>query len=253
MQIPRRALVDRCRRRFDREDRRRRTAVGSKVPARTQDRRVITAAANCRPSPTATSCSATSTPTTSWAAPASAASRPERAITKRIAEPLGISPGSGLADQGLIDGTMGQEMYRICALTSGQDPRDFVLFALGGRAGARGRLRRGQPTSRASRRSRSRACSARSHAHDGYRAELRPQRRSQPVLVLGARLHGRERREVQQGRRRSHENEPARHGRRRLSTSPGSRCSSRCRCATPSSARRCRCRRRASSCAMSAT
>jgi N-methylhydantoinase A/acetophenone carboxylase len=27
---------------------------------------------------------------------------------------------------------MGQEMYRICALMSGQDPRDFVLFALGG-------------------------------------------------------------------------------------------------------------------------
>jgi N-methylhydantoinase A/oxoprolinase/acetone carboxylase beta subunit len=27
---------------------------------------------------------------------------------------------------------MGQEMYRICSLTSGQDPRDFVLFAMGG-------------------------------------------------------------------------------------------------------------------------
>jgi N-methylhydantoinase A len=57
----------------------------------------------------------------------------ERAITKHIAEPLGISlMDAAWQIKGLIDGTMGQEMYRICALTSGQDPRDFVLFALGG-------------------------------------------------------------------------------------------------------------------------
>ena len=61
------------------------------------------------------------------------AARAEAAIRSHIAEPLGKSVIEAAWDiKRLIDGYMGQEMYRICALTSGQDPRDFVLFALGG-------------------------------------------------------------------------------------------------------------------------
>jgi N-methylhydantoinase A len=59
--------------------------------------------------------------------------RAEAAIRTAIAEPLGISVTEAAWNiKRLIDGYMGQEMYRICALTSGQDPREFVLFALGG-------------------------------------------------------------------------------------------------------------------------
>ena len=61
------------------------------------------------------------------------AARAEEAITKHIAEPLGIPLlEAAWRIKQLIDGYMGQEMYRICTLISGQDPRDFVLFALGG-------------------------------------------------------------------------------------------------------------------------
>ncbi len=61
------------------------------------------------------------------------AARAEAAIRSHIAAPLGKSVVEAAWDiKRLIDGYMGQEMYRICALTSGQDPRDFVLFALGG-------------------------------------------------------------------------------------------------------------------------
>ncbi|MBM3485209.1 MAG: hydantoinase/oxoprolinase family protein [Alphaproteobacteria bacterium] len=57
----------------------------------------------------------------------------ERAVRTKIAEPLGVPLEEAAWNiKRLIDGFMGQEMYRICALTSGQDPRDFVLFALGG-------------------------------------------------------------------------------------------------------------------------
>jgi N-methylhydantoinase A len=59
--------------------------------------------------------------------------RAEAAIRTAIAEPLGLSVTEAAWNiKRLIDGYMGQEMYRICALTSGQDPREFVLFALGG-------------------------------------------------------------------------------------------------------------------------
>jgi len=61
------------------------------------------------------------------------AERAERAIASKIAEPLGLSTvDAAWRIKCLVDGIMGQEIYRICALTSGQDPRDFVLFALGG-------------------------------------------------------------------------------------------------------------------------
>lgn len=61
------------------------------------------------------------------------AARAEEAIRAKIAEPLGISSVEAAWNiKRLIDGFMGQEMYRIAALTSGQDPREFVLFALGG-------------------------------------------------------------------------------------------------------------------------
>ena len=59
--------------------------------------------------------------------------RSESVIRKNIAAPLGISTIEAAWNiRSLIDAFMGHEMYRICAFTSGQDPRDFVLFALGG-------------------------------------------------------------------------------------------------------------------------
>ncbi len=59
--------------------------------------------------------------------------RAEEAIAKHIAAPLGITTvEAAWRIKQLIDGYMGQEMYRICTLISGQDPRDFTLFALGG-------------------------------------------------------------------------------------------------------------------------
>lgn len=62
--------------------------------------------------------------------------RATEAIDKKIAKPLGLSVlEAAWQIKRLIDGVMGQEMYRICSLTSGQDPRDFVLFSMGG-AGA---------------------------------------------------------------------------------------------------------------------
>ena len=62
-----------------------------------------------------------------------AVGRAEAAIAKHIAEPLGVSVlQAAWQIKQIIDGYMGQEMYRICALISGQDPREFVLFALGG-------------------------------------------------------------------------------------------------------------------------
>lgn len=64
------------------------------------------------------------------------AARAERAIRETVAEPLGIAPlEAAWRIKKLIDGTMGQEMYRICALMSGEDPRAFSALALGG-AGA---------------------------------------------------------------------------------------------------------------------
>lgn len=64
------------------------------------------------------------------------ADRARDALERQVAEPLGISViEAAWQTKRLIDGIMGQEMYRICSLTSGQDPRDFVLFAMGG-AGA---------------------------------------------------------------------------------------------------------------------
>ncbi|MBI5911657.1 MAG: hydantoinase/oxoprolinase family protein [Betaproteobacteria bacterium] len=61
------------------------------------------------------------------------AKRAERAIAAKIADPLGLSIiDAAWRTKSLIDGIMGQEIYRICALNSGQDPREFVLFALGG-------------------------------------------------------------------------------------------------------------------------
>jgi N-methylhydantoinase A len=62
--------------------------------------------------------------------------RAAEALERQIAKPLGISVVEAAWQiKRLIDGIMGQEMYRICSLTSGQDPREFVLFAMGG-AGA---------------------------------------------------------------------------------------------------------------------
>jgi N-methylhydantoinase A len=59
--------------------------------------------------------------------------RSREALEREIAKPLNISVVEAAWQiKRLIDGIMGQEMYRICSLTSGQDPREFVLFAMGG-------------------------------------------------------------------------------------------------------------------------
>lgn len=61
------------------------------------------------------------------------AARAERAIREKIADPLGLHVEEAAWNiKRLVDGHMGQEMYRITALNSGQDPQDFTLFALGG-------------------------------------------------------------------------------------------------------------------------
>ena len=58
--------------------------------------------------------------------------RAERALTRRIAEPLGIDvTEAAVRVRRLIDGVMGQEIYRQTAL-EGHDPRDFTMFAFGG-------------------------------------------------------------------------------------------------------------------------
>ncbi|QIN79987.1 hydantoinase/oxoprolinase family protein [Rubrobacter marinus] len=62
--------------------------------------------------------------------------RSRRAIEEKVARPLGLSIEEAAWNiKKIVDGFMGQEMYRICALISGQDPREFAVFALGG-AGA---------------------------------------------------------------------------------------------------------------------
>jgi len=59
--------------------------------------------------------------------------RAEAAIRERIAAPLGIDVYTAAWNiKHLVDGIMGQEIYRIAALTSGLDLREFTLFAMGG-------------------------------------------------------------------------------------------------------------------------
>ncbi|MGI8516197.1 MAG: hydantoinase/oxoprolinase family protein [Acidimicrobiia bacterium] len=56
----------------------------------------------------------------------------ERAIKRRIAEPLNIDvEEAALRIRRIVDGVMGQEIYKQTAL-KGHDPREFVMFALGG-------------------------------------------------------------------------------------------------------------------------
>jgi N-methylhydantoinase A len=62
--------------------------------------------------------------------------RAYEALERAIARPLGLSViECAWQVKRLIDGIMGQEMYRICSFTAGHDPREFVLFSMGG-AGA---------------------------------------------------------------------------------------------------------------------
>lgn len=57
----------------------------------------------------------------------------EAAITEHVARPLGLTlEEAAWAIKALVDGTMGQEIYRITALHSGYDPREFTLLCLGG-------------------------------------------------------------------------------------------------------------------------
>ncbi len=58
--------------------------------------------------------------------------RAERALRRHIALPLGIDVAeAALRVRRLIDGVMGQEIYRQTAL-AGYDPREFTMFAFGG-------------------------------------------------------------------------------------------------------------------------
>jgi N-methylhydantoinase A/acetophenone carboxylase len=55
------------------------------------------------------------------------------AIREKVAEPLGTDVTTAAWNmKQLIDGFMGQEIYRIAALSSGMDPREFTIFAFGG-------------------------------------------------------------------------------------------------------------------------
>lgn len=59
--------------------------------------------------------------------------RAEKAIVERVAKPLGITAYEAAWNiKRLVDGMMGQEIYRIAAQMSGLDPREFVAFAYGG-------------------------------------------------------------------------------------------------------------------------
>jgi N-methylhydantoinase A/acetophenone carboxylase len=56
-----------------------------------------------------------------------------KAIHDHVAVPMGVDDHTAAwSIKQLVDGNMGQEMYRITAMTSGLDPRDFVILALGG-------------------------------------------------------------------------------------------------------------------------
>ena len=58
--------------------------------------------------------------------------RAERAIRRKVADPLGIDViEAALRIRRLVDGTMGQEIYKQTAL-KGFDPREFSMFAFGG-------------------------------------------------------------------------------------------------------------------------
>jgi len=64
------------------------------------------------------------------------ADRATAEVQRKIAEPLGMDLHTAAwSVKQIVDGMMGQEIYRIAALTSGLDPRDFTMFAFGG-AGA---------------------------------------------------------------------------------------------------------------------
>ena len=80
-----------------------------------------------------TSCSATSIPRTSSAVRCRSASvTPVVRMQRRVADPLGIDVDEAAQRvRRLIDGLMGQEIYRQTAL-KGYDPRDFTMFAFGG-------------------------------------------------------------------------------------------------------------------------
>jgi N-methylhydantoinase A len=56
----------------------------------------------------------------------------ERAIRRRVADPLGLDVAeAALRIRRIVDGMMGQEIYKQTAL-KGHDPRDFTMFAFGG-------------------------------------------------------------------------------------------------------------------------
>lgn len=59
--------------------------------------------------------------------------RAVRAIQEKVAEPLGLTlEEAAYSIRHVIEGIMGQELFMRTALHSGLDPRDFVVFAVGG-------------------------------------------------------------------------------------------------------------------------
>ncbi|HUY20087.1 MAG TPA: hydantoinase/oxoprolinase family protein [Candidatus Binataceae bacterium] len=61
------------------------------------------------------------------------ADRAREAIESKVAVPLGITVEQAAWDiKQLIDGVMGQEIYRLAVYRSGQDPRSLAMFAFGG-------------------------------------------------------------------------------------------------------------------------
>src|SRR5690606_7493716 len=56
-----------------------------------------------------------------------------QAIEDKIARPLGISVEEAAWNiRYLIDGVMGQEIYRLAVYRTGRDPRQLTMFAMGG-------------------------------------------------------------------------------------------------------------------------
>ena len=61
------------------------------------------------------------------------AGRAAAAVEAKVARPLGMDLyGAAWGVKEVVDGLMGQEIYRIAAMTSGLDPREFMIFAFGG-------------------------------------------------------------------------------------------------------------------------
>ena len=86
-----------------------------------------------RPSPTPMSCSATSIPTTSTAAPCGSMRRPPpMPLRERIGKPLGLDAGEAAWGIHRIANANMERAMRIVSVERGRDPRKYALVAFGG-------------------------------------------------------------------------------------------------------------------------